>query len=177
MFGRWLFKISGWKELNPFPEHKKMVVIIAPHTSMFDFVIGKLFYLSIKRKSKFIIKKELFYFPLGIILRLLGSIPVDRKKGGGIVRQVIRKFDESDQLIVNITPEGTRKKVKNWKRGFYDIVKGSHVPLAVGCIDYGKKQIGIIKMFEITGDYNKDIHEIKTLYKDVRARYPQNFEI
>ncbi|GAB4291839.1 MAG: 1-acyl-sn-glycerol-3-phosphate acyltransferase [Marinilabiliales bacterium] len=154
-----------------------MVVIIAPHTSMLDFIIGKLYYLSIKRKSKFIIKKELFFFPLGLILKMMGAIPVDRKKGGMIFRDIIKKFNESDEFILNITPEGTRKKVSKWKRGFYDIVKEANVPLAIGCIDYGKKQIGIMTMFDISGDFSKDIIKIKNLYKDVQGRHPENFTV
>ncbi len=177
MISKFILKTFGWKEIGAFPDLKKCVVIIAPHTSLMDFVIGKLYYSSIRTKPKFIIKKEFFVFPFGYILKALGGIAVDRKKGVSIIEQIVEEFKNSENLIVNITPEGTRKKVKRWKKGFYQIAEKANLPIAVSCIDYKKKQMGVIAVFYTTGDYNKDIKEIRNYYKGISGKHPEKFYI
>ena len=131
-----LLDVLGWKMANRFPsEHKKLIVIIAPHTSMMDFVLGWLYYSANVRKAGFAIKKEFFFFPLGPILRSLGSIPVDRKKTS-MIDQMAAAFEKSEKMILNITPEGTRKKTNKWKRGFWHISKKTGIPVVQGYLDY-----------------------------------------
>ena len=175
MFGKLFFKYTKWEKKGDFPKHDKCIVIIAPHTSMSDFFIGKLFYASEKIKPKFIIKKEMFVFPFGYLLKAAGGIPIDRKKGVSVIDQMAEQFKNHDKFVLNITPEGTRKKTKNWKRGFYKIAEKTKVPLLVGYIDYEKKNIGIIKEFKPTGDVKRDMIEIKKLYKGVKGKNPENF--
>lgn len=175
MISRFIFKTIGWKENGPFPDLKKVVVIIAPHTSMSDFIIGKLYYSTIKRKPKFIIKKEMFFFPFGYILKALGGIPVDRNKGISIIDQIVEQFEKNDNFIINITPEGTRKAIKRWKKGFYQIAEKANVPIAVGFLDYGKKEIGIKMLLTPSGDYETDIKEIKKQYIGITGKHKENF--
>jgi 1-acyl-sn-glycerol-3-phosphate acyltransferase len=175
MIGKFILRLFGWKEINPFPDIDKLVVIIAPHTSMMDFVVGRLYYSWARRKSKFIIKRELFFFPLGYILKWFGALPVDRNKGVSVVKQIVDHYKTKDQFIVNITPEGTRKAVKRWKKGFYEIAQMADVPIAIGCLDYDKKEIGIMEIFKPSGDYQRDLEIIKGYYVGKKGRHPENF--
>lgn len=177
MISRFILKLFGWKSISTFPDYDKIIVIIAPHTSMMDFVIGKLYYGSVGRKPHFIIKKEMFIFPLGYLLKWAGGIPVDRHNAVSIIDQVVERISISKKIVLNITPEGTRKKVKKWKRGFYEITLKTGLPLAVGMIDYKKKEIGVMTLFKVTGDYQKDIKEIKSYYVGKTGRYPERFDL
>jgi 1-acyl-sn-glycerol-3-phosphate acyltransferase len=177
-FSRFILKLFGWQVIGSMPEGiKKCVVIVAPHTSYWDFVIGYMAYKALGVKARYLIKKELFFFPLGPLLRNLGGIPVDRSHSSNVVQQVGQLFRKNDNLIVTITPEGTRSLVTNWKRGFYYIAKHAKVPILIGILDYGKKEIGIINVFRPTGKYQKDLIEIQSNYLDVTAKHPEKFNL
>jgi 1-acyl-sn-glycerol-3-phosphate acyltransferase len=110
--------LTGWKVTEGIPsEVPKCVVAVAPHTSMWDFIIGRLVFWKLGVKTRFLIKKEMFFWPLGPIIRWLGAIPVDRQKRGRLVDHVAALFDQYDSLYIAVTPEGTRKLVKDWKKG------------------------------------------------------------
>lgn len=174
-----LLRLSGWKIQGDIPaDIKKCVIISAPHTSMWDFYYGRLaFYSKGIYKVHFMIKKEMFKFPLGGLLRWLGAIPVDRKKNNNTVVWITKKFHESDSFLLLITPEGTRKYVENWKRGFYQIAQNANVPVLLGWIDYKKKEAGMGPLFYPTGNYDTDIHEIQKFYIGLNAKYPENFNL
>ena len=174
-----ILRVFGWKTIYNAPaDLKKFVVAVAPHTSNWDFVMGWLGYASFGLKAKFLIKKESFFFPLGILLKKLGAIPVDRSRSSNIVRQVVRIFNESDNLIVTITPEGTRKLVKRWKKGFYYIAHEANVPIALAALDYKNKVVGIGKVFYPTGNYEEDLKDIEAFYRGrSHGRHPENFNL
>ncbi len=175
---RFILKLIGWKVImNIPPDIKKMVVMMAPHTSNWDFLLGWLGYLSIGVESKYLIKKEAFFFPLGGILKALGSIPVDRKASTNIVIQVGDMFRKSDYFYVTITPEGTRSLNRSWKRGFYYIAENAKVPIGFGFLDYKKKIGGIGGILFPSGDYNADLKKIEAFYSDKQARYPEKFNL
>jgi len=121
------------------------------------------------------IKKELFYFPLGILLKVLGGVPVDRHRKTDIVDQMIRKFQGSNSFVLTLTPEGTRKKVTEWKTGFHRIALGANVPVLPGFLDYKKKLVGTGEMLHMSGDLNADMLKIKTFYSKINPLYPENF--
>ena len=173
-----ILKLFGWSLVIGIPEGiKKCVLIVAPHTSNWDFVVGRLCFNVIGLPTKFLIKKEAFFWPLGILLRKLGGIPVDRSKNNNVIKEVAHLFTHYDKLIITITPEGTRKLNKNWKRGFYYIAELAKVPIAVAFVDYGKKQAGIAFAFTPTGDFDKDFVKIRAFYNDKKAKYPENFNL
>jgi 1-acyl-sn-glycerol-3-phosphate acyltransferase len=175
---KFVLGLFGWKVIGLVPDGiKKSIVIVAPHTSNWDFLVGYFAYKALDMDAKFLIKKEAFFFPLGSILRAMGAIPIDRSRSSNAVHQVGELFKKRDSLIVTITPEGTRKLVKNWKRGFYYIAEHAHVPVLIGVLDYGKKEIGIMHIFHITGNYEKDMSEIEQFYLDATAKYPENFNL
>lgn len=170
----WRWKITGALQ----PEIKKCVVIAAPHTSMWDFFFGRLgFYSKGVYKVNFMIKKEVFKFPLGLLLKWLGAIPVDRSKNNNTVIWISKMFSERKTFILLITPEGTRKRVENWKRGFYQIAMNANVPIVLGYVDYKKREGGIGPVFYPTGNYERDLEKIQEFYIDKTARFPENFSV
>ncbi|MEG1543249.1 MAG: lysophospholipid acyltransferase family protein [Tannerellaceae bacterium] len=170
-----LLRLVGWK-LGPVGENvPKCVVCVAPHTSNWDFIVGKLFYTALGRNAGFLIKKEWFFFPLNLFFGWLGGVPVDRHKRTSVTDQMVEEFSKRTVFHLGITPEGTRKPAKEWKKGFYYIAEKAHVPIMMAYLDYGKKEAGIMGLFYPTGDMEKDIHEIRAFYKNVTACHPENF--
>ena len=172
-----LVNILGWRFEGELPQTKKYVIIVAPHTSSMDFFIGRLYTTIIGLNINILQKKELFFFPLGNVLKYLGGIPVDRGKDANIVFQLTEKFDSSEYMTLAIAPEGTRKMATRWKRGFYYIAQKANVPIVVAYLDYKRKVVGIKKIIIPSGDIKADMIEIKNCYKDVTAKIPENFTI
>ena len=178
-FWRFVLKIFGWRfDAGNNPDIHRCVLIMAPHTSVWDFVIGRISLWILGVKAKILIKKEFFRFPLGPLLRHMGGVSIDRgNRHNNVVQQVVKKFEENEQFTLVVTPEGTRKYTKRWKHGFYDIAKGANVPIVLTYIDYAKKQSGVGESFIPSGDYDKDIIKIQNHYKNVGAKYPENFNM
>ncbi len=120
----WILKSIGWDIRGRIPDDiKKAVLIVAPHTSFWDFVIGRIAFWHLDHDIKLLMKKEAFFWPFGGLLRKLGGIPVNRQKNTRMVETIARMFDERDELILVITPEGTRAAVDKWRMGFYHIAQ------------------------------------------------------
>jgi 1-acyl-sn-glycerol-3-phosphate acyltransferase len=145
----------------------------APHTSNMDFPIALATLFGSGVGVRFLAKQSLFKFPLGILMRTTGGIPVDRSRHHNMVDMMIQMFEDHDRLILLIPAEGTRSYVKEWKSGFYHTAVGANVPIALGYLDYGKKEAGFGKLFYPTGDYEKDLVEIKNFYRQFTPRYPE----
>ena len=173
---RLILRMMGWKITSVIPPGtKKCVIAVAPHTSYWDFVIGRLAYWLLGVKASFLIKKELFRFPFKGPLIRMGGIPVDRGRSSRMIAQVVEKFDNSESLFIVITPEGTRKPVKQWKKGFYYIASQARVPIALGYLDYAKKEGGVGKVIFPDGDMEKQMKEIMEFYRDMTPKYPERF--
>lgn len=173
-----ILKLFGWKVYGKLPDNiKKCVMVEAPHTSNFDFIIGRLAFFYLGIKAKFLIKKELFTPPFGFLLKKLGGIPIDRKKSNNVVDYVSTLLKNSDELVVVVTPEGTRKLNTNWKKGFYYIALKAKVPIVLAYIDYGKKEGGIGKIIYPTGNFKEEFAEIIEFYNDKTAKYPEKFNL
>ncbi|MBC8111936.1 MAG: lysophospholipid acyltransferase family protein [Verrucomicrobia bacterium] len=167
-------QLAGWKAVGRKPEVKKCVMIAAPHTSNWDFPITMAILNVLDARFRFLGKKELFRFPLGIIMRFFGGMPVDRTKKGKMVDSMIEKLQQSEELLLMIPVEGTRGYVKEWKSGFYHAALGAGVPIALGFLDYAKKEGGIMEeLFYPSGNYEEDLKKIKTIYKEITARHPE----
>ncbi len=175
-FSRFILRLFGWKVIGELPKGvRKAVIIGAPHTSNWDFVIAFFSYKALGFKAITLMKKEMFKFPFGGIMKMLGSMPVDRRPGNTVVDEAIEMMKNADDFIITITPEGTRSKVEEWKSGFYRIAMGAGVPLFLGVANYKDKEAGILGEFKITGDFEKDIVEIKKRYKKEWAKFPEKF--
>jgi len=172
---KWVLKLAGWRQVGAFPEGKKFVVVAAPHTSMWDFVWGRLYYNEIGKSVKFMIKEKYFFFPLGVWIRALGAIPVKMDKRVGLVKQMVDEFGKRDEFLLTITPEATRKKVKRWKKGFYHIAVGAGVPIVLGYIDYKRKELGVKTTIIPSGNEEADLEKIKLAYYDVGGKHPEKY--
>ncbi len=173
-----IYKLFGWKATGNIPEGiTKAVFIIAPHTSNLDFYIGRLYCWMKDIPIKVVIKKEAFIKPFGWLLKKAGGIPIDRNKKANRVDQVVDLFKENDPMFFAITPEGTRKRAKTWKKGFYYIALKAEVPILLCFIDYEKKEAGIGPPFYPTGDFEKDFKEIEEFYRGRIGRHPENFNL
>lgn len=172
------FWLIGWKAYKRIPANvPKYVMIGAPHTSNWDFPIAMAALILLRVKVNYLAKKELFKFPLGVIMNFFGGIPVDRTKHSGMVEQMISLFSQNERLVLLIPPEGTRGFVKEWKSGFYHVAWGAKVPIALAYLDYAKKEAGIGKMFYPTGNYEKDIEDIKDFYRGITAKHPEKSSV
>ncbi|MFL0076026.1 1-acyl-sn-glycerol-3-phosphate acyltransferase [Tenacibaculum maritimum] len=176
-FSKFIYtKILGWKFVGEFPSHlKKYVIIGAPHTSWKDFPIALLARNSWGIKINFIAKKALFKPPFGFIFRWLGGAPVDRSKSTNKVDAIVAMFNKQDEFRLALSPEGTRKKVVQWKTGFYHIAKGAKVPIVMFSFDFGKKQVALSPPFYTTDNMEKDFECFYDFYKDVKGANPELF--
>jgi len=170
-------KILCWKISGDFPNVKKSIVIFAPHTSYYDALYGKLYFNEIRVKHTFLSKKELFFFPMNILMKCYGSIPVRGVTGNNAVYQVTRMLEEKESLHIILSPEGTRAKVTKWNKGFYYMAWKAKVPIVVGYLDYQKKEIGVKGIIDNLDDLGIVISQINTMYKDVTAKYPEKYSI
>ncbi|NBU48207.1 MAG: acyltransferase [Flavobacteriales bacterium] len=172
---RFVLRLWGW-EIIEMPPHNiaKAVVVMAPHTSNWDFVIGRLAFFLMRIKGRFLIKKELFFFPLNIVLRALGALPVDRGQANNMISTSVNLFNKHEHLYLVFTPEGTRSANGKWKKGFFYIAKEAKVPIVLAYIDYANKKGGFHGVFSSTGDVSTDIQEIKKQLADYKGKYAEN---
>ena len=154
--------MAGWTVNITVPDYPKCIICVAPHTSNWDFVIGKLAYSSIGRTAGFLMKESWFFFPMGYIFRALGGIPVPRRRrtGKSLVEAVIEKFNSSTRMAI---------------AGFLRIAYGAHVPVLIGILDFSRKHVEMSQVFEPTGDMDADMRAVKNFYKGAQGKKPDQF--
>jgi len=160
-------------------EAEKCVMVFAPHTSKWDFVIGKLILIVFGLQSKFMIRKESFWFPLGLLLRQLGGIPVDRKQPATLPTAMANEIKKRERITLVIAPEGTRKLTTHWKKGFYVIAQQAQVPICLCYIDWGKKTGGIFPnaILPPFDDYEGVLTFIQNHYRGMEGKHPEQFSL
>lgn len=168
-----ILKIIGWKIVGQLPSEKKFILIVAPHTSNWDFLLGLCSRFVLGVKIHFLAKSQLFFFPLGQFLRAVGGIAVDRSKKGNLVEHVVSQFQQHDNFAITITPEGTRGQVKRWKEGFYHIACKANVPIAMVGFDYPTKEIRISAPVRVTGNIKEDFPQFVSFCRTIKGLYPQ----
>jgi 1-acyl-sn-glycerol-3-phosphate acyltransferase len=164
-FCKGMLKLMGWKVMAGEVPAKKAIIIGVPHTSYWDFVISWLYYTSVGGIAHIMIKKEVFYWPLGGLLRKMGAIAVDRSRGVPLMKQIINAFNSHEKFHLAIAPEGTRKHTKNWKAGFHSIARATGAEVYLGFFDWGRKEIGWFEPFALTVDAQADISRMKAFYR------------
>ena len=170
-------RLLGWKTVITVPFYEKCVICAAPHASNWDLLIGKLFYGSLGRRASFLMKKEWFFFPLNLVFKAMGGIPVNRGKKNSLVDQMARRFASCSRFNLAITPEGTRKANPEWKKGFYYIALQAQVPIMLFGIDYPSKTITCTKAIVPSGNIEKDMREIKRYFMQFTGRHPEYFSV
>ena len=173
-FGRALLRLMGWHFRGAIPDLPKFVIIVAPHTSNWDFVVGFAAKLELSLGATYLGKDSLFRGPFGWFFRGTGGIPVDRSNSQRIVEQVVAEFARRERMVLALAPEGTRKKVAEWRTGFWHIAHGAGVPILLVAFDFGRREVRIGPLVTTTGDLAADMARIRGLYADVRGRNPEN---
>jgi len=163
---RAVLRILGWRVVGQLPDYPKFVVVGAPHTSNWDFVIFLALAFILRGNLRVMGKKVLFYPPYGWFFRWCGGMPVDRSKPHGLVEQTVQAIQAADHFQLVITPEGTRKKVGQWKMGFYHIAKLANIPVVTGFVDSVTKTCGIGPTFTLTDNMQADVATIKAFFND-----------
>ncbi|MDA3870047.1 MAG: lysophospholipid acyltransferase family protein [Gammaproteobacteria bacterium] len=170
--GRIFMAITGWRVTGEVPPYKKFVLIGAHHTSNWDFPFGLAMTFIFRIKTQWMAKHTLFRWPMGIFMRALGGIAVDRKRSQGITEQMTQALEQADKMVIMIAPSGTRKKAPHWKSGFYRIAHQANVPIVCASLDFKHKVANIGLSLMPSGDVKKDMDRIREYYKDIQARYP-----
>jgi 1-acyl-sn-glycerol-3-phosphate acyltransferase len=171
--GRIALGLFGWKAMGEVPASGKFVLVGAPHTSNWDFPIAIAASFVYRIKIHWLGKDSLFHWPFGWLMRKLGGIPIDRSHPHGVVRQLKRKYDESDNLIIVIAAKGTRKKTQYWKSGFYWLAHSAQVPILCSFYNYEKKEVHIGLMVLPSNDIKKDMDILREYFSDMRGKYPE----
>lgn len=176
LMSKFMLKLMGWKPAGSFPDGlKKYVVIVAPHTSGWDFVIGLLFRKALRlERAKYLGKHQLFRPPFGFFFRWLGGYPVDRTSSNNLVDQVVKIFNDHEEFALALSPEGTRKRVDKLKTGFYNIARKANVPIIMVAFDYRHKQAIISLPFETTTNQEADFEKILNFFRPIEGKYPEN---
>lgn len=170
--GRSFLWVMGWKIKGEGHKVPRCVVIGAPHTSNWDFIYVMAVTFSHRLNLYWLGKHTLFKFPFYHIMRALGGIPVDRSRGQGAAREALTVFRENDNIRLVIPPEGTRSKVRCWKKGFYKIAVSAEVPVVLGFLDFKNKVVGFGPAIELSGDMEADITRIREFYEGMEGKNP-----
>lgn len=168
---QWILRVFGWKIEGAIPSSiKQMVIAVIPHTSNWDFPLGLLVRASMQERISYIGKSSLFVFPVGILFKALGGIPVDRSKSNNFVDAVVEIFKQNPELRIAIAPEGTRKSVQRLKTGFYFIAKGAGIPILLTKFDFKNKIVDFGEIFWPTDDQEADFEYIHQYFKGVQGK-------
>lgn len=156
--------IVGWRVDGKLPDLPKFVLIGAPHTSNWDFVLFLGIIFTLRANVRFMGKAELFHWPIGSFFRYCGGVPVDRSKSTGLVDQMVEACNKSNKFILTIAPEGTRHFVSEWKRGFYHIAKGAGIPIVMAIVDGKHKTVRVGQVFHPTENMEADMKSIQGFF-------------
>ncbi|MBP8003125.1 MAG: lysophospholipid acyltransferase family protein [Candidatus Promineifilaceae bacterium] len=163
--------LLGWSIRGELPNLSKFVVIGAPHTSNWDWLLVMAVAYALGVRISWMMKHTLFRGPFKHFFTWLGGIAIDRRATNGVVGESINRFQQASQLVLCITPEGTRSKVKEWKTGFYHIAQGAGVPIVPAIFDYGRKEVRFAPVFIPTGNVSTDLPNLQAIY---RSATPKN---
>lgn len=170
--GRSLLASRGWTTVfEPLPAPKG-VIVVYPHTSNWDFIVGVFYKFAVGLPANWVGKDSLFRWPMGPLFTRIGGIPVDRSKSSGFVRALLDEFDRRDRMWVALAPEGTRSHSDHWKSGFYRIALAAGLPIGLGFIDYATRRVGIDTYVRVSGDRDRDMAVIRDFYADKQGYRP-----
>lgn len=165
-------RLMRWRVDGEFPDLRKFVIIVAPHTSNWDFVVGLFSDLALDLDAVWLAKHTIFVGPFGSWLKSLGGIPVVRSASHNVVSQVAAEFARRDQMILAIAPEGTRSKVEAWKSGYWHIARAAGVPIVPVGLDFGRRAAVIGPVRSTTDSLEEDEAFFKQFLADITPKNP-----
>ncbi len=172
----------GWKLEGEKPLEHNCIFLLAPHTSIWDFAIGFMYYRAKGGHLKVMIKKEAFFFPVNLLLRSMGGFPIDRSNPQGTIRALIDRMEankaKGEDFHLTICPEGTRKAIRKWKTGYHTIARATGAPVYLTFIDFGQKRVGIMPgKVELTDNAREDTDRIQRIYEEnnFRGLHPEGY--
>ena len=168
---RGVLRLGGWRMVGAWPDVDKVVVIVAPHSSVWDAIWGIAAKVAQGLGIVFIGKKEAFWGPIGWLLRVFGGLPVDRSAPGGIVEQVAGQIKRSERMWFVLAPEGTRRRVDKWKPGFGKIARRAGVPVFCVGFHYPDRTIRLGELVELTDDMEADMKRLRALFVGYRGKH------
>jgi 1-acyl-sn-glycerol-3-phosphate acyltransferase len=170
---RFARRALGLARLHPVGElPRRGLVVGAPHTSNWDFVLAVLVFWSHDAHPRVLVKSEVFWWPLGPLLRSLGAVETDRTGGGGLVARLTAAADADEEFLLALAPDGTRRAVDHWKSGFYRLAQATGLPVTLAFVDGPTREIGIGPTFALTGDVRRDMDRIREFFADKRGLRP-----
>jgi len=172
---RRILALAGWRVRGELPACPRFVVIVAPHTSNWDFFLGLLAMFATDIRASWLGKHTIFRFPVGPLLRWLGGEPIDRSAPQGTVETAIERFRTRPQWVLGLSPEGTRRRVERWKTGFHRIAVGAGVPILPVSLDYQAREIGIGALFSPGPNEAADVAKLHALFRKEMGRHPEQF--
>ncbi|MEP6733762.1 MAG: lysophospholipid acyltransferase family protein [bacterium] len=173
--GRTALRLAGWKIVGGLPQLPKFLIVVAPHTSNWDFAVGLAAKFALELDLHWFGKDSLFRGPVGAILRALGGRPVRRESPEGVVAEMAAMIRAEPRFILALAPEGTRKRVSQWRTGFYHIAEAANLPIVPVWFDWSKREIGIGTATTPSGDLVGDLEVLQRNYRPEMARDPSGF--
>ena len=175
---RLLLKLFGWHLDERVPDAPRYLLIGYPHTSNWDFILAMLAKGALRFRFHWVAKDSLFWWPLGVLMRAMGGIPVNRRISTGFIEQLAQRYQHQERqqepLVIVITPEGTRSYRDHWKSGFYHLALAANIPVALGYVDFSRKRLGIGPLVELSGDREQDLQRIAAFYADKIGLHPED---
>ena len=177
IIGRAFLRLQGWKIEGDWPGHRKAVLLAAPHTSNLDGFLMLATAAHYRVKLRWMGKKSLTAGPFGRLLLWLGCVPVDRSAAHGLVGEMAAAFEQADQMVLAVPPEGTRGQTTGWKQGYYHIAHAANVPIIFSVLDFGTKTVRLSGELLTRGDYEADWPTVRAHYRSARGTIPSKFQL
>ncbi len=174
--GRMMMRLSGWRFDGTLPDVPKIVIVVAPHTTNWDFVIGVMVLWALDIKISFLGKHTLFRGLFGKWMRSIGGIPVDRASTHGVVGDAVEAFRVAERMVLALAPEGTRQLDKGFRMGFLHIAHGAGVPVLLAYFDFSRKVVGFGPLMDTSGDVNADLATVLNYYRPIRGKYRKDWQ-
>jgi 1-acyl-sn-glycerol-3-phosphate acyltransferase len=168
----WLLRLFGWRTSLTFPPERHGLILVYPHTSNWDFVIGILFRVGRAVPTHWMGKDTMFRWPFAALLHRIGGVPINRRERTGLIAALLEQYRQRDWLWLAVAPEGTRSHTDHLKSGFYKIALAGNLPVGLGYIDYATRTVGIDTYVRMTGDEQADLATLQAFYSSKGARVP-----